>query len=93
MPERSSGTGKSVSRVTSKAKLVIYRDDAALKRQASAYPLLWNFHAAKREGEFDDGAGTSGHIDFRTVAEFEALAVAGYDAIELVGVVPGELVR
>jgi hypothetical protein len=72
-------------------KLVIYRDDEALKRQASGYPLLWNFHAAKREGELDDGIGYAGHVDFRTMGE--AVDWSGYDAVELVSIHLVELIE
>lgn len=71
-------------------KLVIYRDAETLKAQASRYPLLWNFNAAKREGELDDGMGSAAHVDFRTAGEDPQYE--GYDVIELVGVHPKELV-
>ena len=70
-------------------KLVIYRDEETLKAQAPAYPCLWIYHAQQRRGEFDDGVGNFGHVDFAVVSCNEDLAKLPrkhkYDVIELVG--------
>lgn len=70
-------------------KLVIYRDEETRRAQAGAYSCLWNFHPAQNCGEFDDGCGNFGHIDFAVVstnADIDRLPNKHkYDVIEMVG--------
>lgn len=70
-------------------KLVIYRDEETRRAMAPAYPCLWIYHAAQARGEFDDGCGNFGHVDFAVVTSNDDLAKLPakhkYDVIELVG--------
>lgn len=64
-------------------KLVVYETAEALKKNASSYPLLWNYNHEGQCGEFDDGCGNSGHIDFAYPGK--VLPDVRYDSIEFVG--------
>ena len=70
-------------------KLVIYRTEAMRRTMASQYPLLWNFDPKHWRGEFDDGVGNFGHIDFAVVTDNDDIPGLPrkhtYDAIELIG--------
>lgn len=64
-------------------KLVVYPDEQTMLKNASSYPLLWNYNHAGHCGEFDDGVGNSGHIDFA----FPGIGLPDvrYDSVEFVG--------
>ena len=66
-------------------KLVVFETKEDLAAKAAGHIAVTNYRPKERTGEYDDGCGNFGRIEFITADELPGTDVSAYDSVEIFG--------